>query len=118
MRKVGKGNGSGLGMTGTGLVPMRIGLPVTRRDFGKGAPGAAAAGGMGLHAGKARAGTGVNYMGWNGYDLVPNAGGFLHPAPGIDYGDTDFRHDDVGVIRDVAADDRRPATGRGRADRL
>ena len=32
---------------------------------------------MGLHAGKARAGTGVKYMGWNGYDLVPNAGGFL-----------------------------------------
>lgn len=77
MRKKGKGSGSGLGTTDTGLVRMRIGLPVTRRDFGKGALGAAAAAGMGLHAGRARAATSINYMGWNGYDLVPNTGGFL-----------------------------------------
>ncbi len=75
-----------LGVTNTGLVHLRTFAPMTRRGFAKGAlaagtlaAGALAAGAaaVGLAGREARAAEGVNYFGWQGYDLVPNAGGFM-----------------------------------------
>lgn len=59
-----------------GLVSVRLAMPMTRRDFTRGAVTAAALLATGLPR-TAHAKTDVNYMGWQGYEDSLNAGGFL-----------------------------------------
>ena len=61
----------------TGLVRIRQFAPMTRRTFGLGLLGSAAAGVAGLHAGRAAAATGITFIGWQGYDEGINVNNWL-----------------------------------------
>ncbi len=61
----------------TGLVRSRHYLPLTRREFGLGAAAAVGAAAVGLPGTNASAATGINFMGWQGYDDGINVDNWL-----------------------------------------